>query len=186
MLGMCVQRATVAAVQESAFRQAFVSAVAGSSAGSSDYLYNYTDLGVDLLFDGVTHVVRKIRLHTNAPGHAEFALSATQRSQGVRLGLRGVQGRKQWERNVYVGVGPNPCCSVVMRRYNKCPFEVQLPGLCSLVLLAVAHVLDNRWLRPERNVNGLFFSPPGMDSIHVFRYRSTKLVQSWANCPHPL
>ncbi|KAJ4462615.1 putative UPF0183 protein [Paratrimastix pyriformis] len=41
---------------------------------SPDYFYNYTDMGVDLLFDGMDHVVKKMVLHANLPGHVDFAL----------------------------------------------------------------------------------------------------------------
>jgi len=37
-----------------------------------DYFYNYFDLGFDLLFDGVSHTVKKIVLHTNFPCHYDF------------------------------------------------------------------------------------------------------------------
>jgi hypothetical protein len=39
---------------------------------SSDYFYNYTTLGVDILFDAKTHRVKKFILHTNFPGHFNF------------------------------------------------------------------------------------------------------------------
>ncbi|KAJ3330793.1 hypothetical protein HDU91_003497, partial [Kappamyces sp. JEL0680] len=34
-----------------------------------DYIWNYFDLGIDVVFDGTFHVVKKIILHTNAMGH---------------------------------------------------------------------------------------------------------------------
>mmetsp|Transcript_15971 Transcript_15971/g.22472 ORF Transcript_15971/g.22472 Transcript_15971/m.22472 type:complete len:433 (-) Transcript_15971:102-1400(-) len=37
-----------------------------------DYFFNYFDLGFDLLFDGCTHRVAKIVLHTNFPGQHLF------------------------------------------------------------------------------------------------------------------
>lgn len=39
---------------------------------SSDYFYNYFTMGVDILFDASTHVVKKFVLHTNYPGHYNF------------------------------------------------------------------------------------------------------------------
>eukprot|EP00050_Salpingoeca_kvevrii_P006959 m.292890 g.292890 ORF g.292890 m.292890 type:complete len:447 (-) comp12690_c0_seq1:205-1545(-) len=39
----------------------------------TDYFYNYFSLGFDVLFDGLTHVVRKFKLHTNAPDHFDFS-----------------------------------------------------------------------------------------------------------------
>jgi len=45
----------------------------GSSGnGVDDYLYNYFDLGVDVLFDGHKHIVKKIIARTNLPNRAEF------------------------------------------------------------------------------------------------------------------
>lgn len=41
---------------------------------STDYFYNYYDLGIDVLFDKSTHTVKKVILHTNIPGHAEFSI----------------------------------------------------------------------------------------------------------------
>ncbi|KAF9439025.1 hypothetical protein BGZ76_001477 [Entomortierella beljakovae] len=38
----------------------------------NDYFYNYFHLGIDILFDGVTHRCKKIILHTNVPGHFDF------------------------------------------------------------------------------------------------------------------
>ncbi|XP_075480488.1 PHAF1 protein At3g51130-like isoform X2 [Primulina tabacum] len=37
-----------------------------------DYFYNYFTRGVDILFDGHTHKIKKFVLHTNYPGHADF------------------------------------------------------------------------------------------------------------------
>eukprot|EP00735_Rhodelphis_limneticus_P009118 TRINITY_DN2547_c0_g2::TRINITY_DN2547_c0_g2_i1::g.19221::m.19221 TRINITY_DN2547_c0_g2::TRINITY_DN2547_c0_g2_i1::g.19221 ORF type:complete len:517 (+),score=53.71,sp/Q9SD33/U183_ARATH/37.34/1e-77,UPF0183/PF03676.9/2.3e-44,UPF0183/PF03676.9/4.3e-39 TRINITY_DN2547_c0_g2_i1:131-1681(+) len=37
-----------------------------------DYLYNYFDLGLDIVFSGATHSVRKLVLHTNIPGNPSF------------------------------------------------------------------------------------------------------------------
>ncbi|KAL8098074.1 PHAF1 protein At3g51130-like [Apium graveolens] len=37
-----------------------------------DYFYNYFTCGVDILFDGQTHKIKKFVLHTNYPGHADF------------------------------------------------------------------------------------------------------------------
>ncbi|KAF6023009.1 C16orf70 [Bugula neritina] len=38
----------------------------------SDYIYNYFSLGLDLIFDGASHKLKKILLHTNYPGHYNF------------------------------------------------------------------------------------------------------------------
>eukprot|EP01018_Ginkgo_biloba_P013464 Gb_08290 [translate_table: standard] len=37
-----------------------------------DYFYNYFARGLDILFDGQTHKIKKFVLHTNFPGHADF------------------------------------------------------------------------------------------------------------------
>ncbi|KAJ7533532.1 hypothetical protein O6H91_13G054000 [Diphasiastrum complanatum] len=37
-----------------------------------DYFYNYFARGLDILFDGQTHRIKKFVLHTNFPGHTEF------------------------------------------------------------------------------------------------------------------
>uniref|UniRef100_A0A665V4Z6 Chromosome 16 open reading frame 70 n=1 Tax=Echeneis naucrates TaxID=173247 RepID=A0A665V4Z6_ECHNA len=38
----------------------------------NDYFFNYFTLGVDILFDSTTHLVKKFVLHTNYPGHYNF------------------------------------------------------------------------------------------------------------------
>uniref|UniRef100_A0A3P9A6S3 Uncharacterized protein n=1 Tax=Esox lucius TaxID=8010 RepID=A0A3P9A6S3_ESOLU len=38
----------------------------------NDYFFNYFTLGVDILFDSSTHLVKKFVLHTNFPGHYNF------------------------------------------------------------------------------------------------------------------
>jgi len=40
--------------------------------GCADYFYNYFSIGLDILFDIHTHVVKKLILHTNFPTHYEF------------------------------------------------------------------------------------------------------------------
>ncbi|XP_066375870.1 PHAF1 protein At3g51130-like [Miscanthus floridulus] len=37
-----------------------------------DYFYNYFSRGIDILFDGQTHRIKKFVLHTNFPGHSDF------------------------------------------------------------------------------------------------------------------
>ncbi|CAL9760841.1 unnamed protein product, partial [Musa acuminata subsp. burmannicoides] len=37
-----------------------------------DYFYNYFSRGLDILFDGQTHKIKKFVLHTNFPGHSDF------------------------------------------------------------------------------------------------------------------
>jgi len=43
-----------------------------SGLGCADYFFNYFSLGIDILFDVHTHIVKKIILHTNFPSHYEF------------------------------------------------------------------------------------------------------------------
>jgi len=38
-----------------------------------DYYYNYFHLGIDVLFDGHTHLLKKVILHTNPPTHELFS-----------------------------------------------------------------------------------------------------------------
>lgn len=38
----------------------------------ADYFYNYFTRGLDILFDGQTHKIKKFVLHSNYPGHADF------------------------------------------------------------------------------------------------------------------
>jgi len=38
-----------------------------------DYYYNYFHLGLDVLFDGRMHIVKKVVLHTNPPTHEAFS-----------------------------------------------------------------------------------------------------------------
>ncbi|XP_039135388.1 UPF0183 protein At3g51130 isoform X1 [Dioscorea cayenensis subsp. rotundata] len=37
-----------------------------------DYFYNFFSRGLDILFDGQTHKIKKFVLHTNYPGHSDF------------------------------------------------------------------------------------------------------------------
>jgi hypothetical protein len=46
-------------------------------AGCEDYFYNYFKLGLDILFDMRTHVVKKFILHTNFPCHNDFNMCAS-------------------------------------------------------------------------------------------------------------
>lgn len=39
-----------------------------------DYFYNYFDFGIDILFDGLTHNIKKFILHTNTPAQPNFNL----------------------------------------------------------------------------------------------------------------
>ncbi|XP_074646338.1 phagosome assembly factor 1-like isoform X2 [Tubulanus polymorphus] len=43
-----------------------------AQATPSDYFYNYFTLGLDILFDAKSNVVKKFVLHTNFPGHYNF------------------------------------------------------------------------------------------------------------------
>jgi len=44
-----------------------------SRVSSPDYYYNYFHLGLDVLFDGCTHLMKKVILHTNMPTHERFS-----------------------------------------------------------------------------------------------------------------
>jgi len=41
-------------------------------ANAPDYIYNYFDLGLDILFSGVSHTIKKFILHTNLATHPHF------------------------------------------------------------------------------------------------------------------
>lgn len=41
---------------------------------ASDYFFNYTNYGMDILFDARTHQVKKVIMHTNFPNHFNFNL----------------------------------------------------------------------------------------------------------------
>ncbi|DBA89846.1 TPA: hypothetical protein ACH3X2_004708 [Trebouxia sp. C0005] len=41
-------------------------------ASPADYFYNYFDRGLDVLFCGTTHRIKKMVLHTNCPNHTSF------------------------------------------------------------------------------------------------------------------
>lgn len=43
---------------------------------ATDYFFNYFGLGLDIMFDGSSHAVRKIILHTNFPGSRNFNIYA--------------------------------------------------------------------------------------------------------------
>lgn len=64
-----------------------------------DYFYNYFSMGMDVMFDGESHTVKKIILHTNFPGSKDF--------------------------NVYVSSNSQFLTS---DRYAKCNFKIQVPG----------------------------------------------------------
>ena len=48
------------------------SALSLHQANCPGYFYNYYHLGIDILFDGARHTVKKIICHSNFPGHADF------------------------------------------------------------------------------------------------------------------
>jgi len=50
----------------------FLSFILLAAADSQDYFYNFFDLGIDILFDGEAHRVKRIILRTNIPGHMDF------------------------------------------------------------------------------------------------------------------
>uniref|UniRef100_A0A3P9J0I8 Chromosome 16 open reading frame 70 n=1 Tax=Oryzias latipes TaxID=8090 RepID=A0A3P9J0I8_ORYLA len=44
----------------------------------NDYFFNFFTLGVDILFDSTTHLVKKFVLHTNYPGHYNFNMQVSE------------------------------------------------------------------------------------------------------------
>jgi len=53
-------------------RDSYKSAKQKQNSSAPDYFFNYFDLGMDILFDGETHTVKKVVVHTNIPGQSEF------------------------------------------------------------------------------------------------------------------
>ena len=49
---------------------------AGAPPSPPDYFFSYASRGLDVLFCGTTHRLRKLVLHANAPQHPEFGLYA--------------------------------------------------------------------------------------------------------------
>ena len=49
-------------------------ALGASMDGNSgeSYIWNYFPMGVDVIFSGRTHTVKKMVLNTNIPGHPDF------------------------------------------------------------------------------------------------------------------
>lgn len=47
---------------------------AGSAPGPLDYFYCFAERGIDVLFCGSSHRLKKLVLHANAPGHPDFGL----------------------------------------------------------------------------------------------------------------
>lgn len=50
-----------------------IHSAATENTGPADYFYNYFHLGVDVLFDGRSHMMKKVILHTNHPTHELFS-----------------------------------------------------------------------------------------------------------------
>jgi hypothetical protein len=46
----------------------------GSASGPADYYFCYAERGIDVLFCGSSHRLKKLVLHANAPGHPDFGL----------------------------------------------------------------------------------------------------------------
>jgi len=61
--------------------------------GCADYFYNYFNLGVDILFDIRTHVVKKFILHTNFTTHYEF-------NQYMKCNFRITNGKEEEKTNI--------------------------------------------------------------------------------------
>jgi len=43
-----------------------------TAGNATDYFYNYFGMGIDVMIDGATHVVKKMVLHTNLPNRSDF------------------------------------------------------------------------------------------------------------------
>ncbi len=53
-------------------RKSYKSIKQKQKSSAPDYFFNYFDLGMDILFDGKTHTVKKVVVHTNIPGQSDF------------------------------------------------------------------------------------------------------------------
>ena len=67
---------------------------ATSSIYRCDYFYNYSGRGLDVLFDGKTHRVKKVVLHTNLPGTHRFG-RYTRNFFKIPLGAAAVAAAKE-------------------------------------------------------------------------------------------
>lgn len=127
--------------------------------GVSDYFYNYFEHGIDFLLDGAAHKVKKILLHSNFPGHADFSIykkcdfsisfedvcgpEASTKSSSPAI----ITGRSLWKEVEFLlgpggkpmvrdsGTVANPFGASLLYAYDGCIFEVLKSGYIASVSL---------------------------------------------------
>lgn len=123
-----------------------------------DYFYNYFTRGLDILFDGQTHKIKKFVLHTNFPGHADFnsyikcnfLIYGSEGGGLVREGTASkccITPRTKWEQVKEIlgdcgraaiqtqGSTSNPFGSTFVYGYQNAAFEVMKNGYIATVTL---------------------------------------------------
>ncbi|KAM2748747.1 hypothetical protein EV2_027733 [Malus domestica] len=123
-----------------------------------DYFYNYFTRGLDILFDGQTHKIKKFVLHTNYPGHADFnsyikcnfAIFASDLGgsyQDVNYCKHRITPSTKWEQVKEIlgdsgraaiqtqGSTSNPFGSTFVYGYQNAAFEVMKNGYIATVTL---------------------------------------------------
>ncbi|KAF3646667.1 UPF0183 protein [Capsicum baccatum] len=124
-----------------------------------DYFYNYFTRGLDILFDGQTHKIKKFILHTNYPGHADFNTymkcnfviycsdSVGSYDQDVNSSKATITASTKWEQVKEIlgdcgqaaiqtqGSTSNPFGSTFVYGYPNVAFEVMKNGYIATVTL---------------------------------------------------
>ncbi|KAH9662879.1 UPF0183 protein [Citrus sinensis] len=121
-----------------------------------DYFYNYYTRGLDILFDGQTHKIKKFIMHTNYPGHADFnsyikcnfiILGSDCTSAEVHSYKNKITPNTKWEQVKEIlgdcgraaiqtqGSTSNPFGSTFVYGYQNIAFEVMKNGYISTVTM---------------------------------------------------
>ncbi|XP_078446122.1 PHAF1 protein At3g51130 isoform X2 [Wolffia australiana] len=123
-----------------------------------DYFYNFFSRGLDILFDGQTHRIKKFVLHTNFPGHSDFntytkcnflieADAAEGTAQGGSSHKNIITPSTKWEQVKQIlgdggraaiqtqGSMNNPFGSTFVYGYQNVAFEVMKNGYIATVTL---------------------------------------------------
>jgi len=118
-----------------------------------DYFYNYYGLGIDVLFDGLTHQVKKFVLHTNPLGHVNFTVyvkcqfvlkcgadaDEVVHADDTWADVQRVMGSSPGRPAVHMsGTATNPFGPTYVYGYRNAVFEVMRNGnLASVILFKV-------------------------------------------------
>ncbi|KAK9678752.1 hypothetical protein RND81_11G231200 [Saponaria officinalis] len=121
-----------------------------------DYFYNYFTRGLDILFDGQTHKIKKFVLHTNYPGHPDFNsyikcnfVIHSSDFEGsfpdASIGKNCITPSSKWEQEILGDCGRaaiqtqgstnNPFGSTFVYGYQNVAFEVMKNGYIATVTL---------------------------------------------------